>query len=167
MVQNISSKPWDRLFWCRRSYRWGQKAWCGAGRKGRAVGGMDSIDHVMSDDGCLDACGGLRIARGLRMSMKSMKQRSEEGERERWARCDGWWYRTAEDAEWRNETKGRMKRQYRGIVQLPAKAKWQTGNERGKLQKCMNSQNSRVNEKSHHETVPRTATKRITSVERA
>ena len=43
---------------------------------------MDSIDHVMSDDGCLDACGGLRIARGLRMSMKSMKQRSEEEERE-------------------------------------------------------------------------------------
>ena len=41
---------------------------------------MDSIDHVMSDDGCLDACGGLRIARGLRMSMKSMKQRSEEEE---------------------------------------------------------------------------------------
>ena len=44
---------------------------------------MDSIDHVMSDDGCLDACGGLRIARGLRMSMKSMKQWSEEEERER------------------------------------------------------------------------------------
>ena len=37
---------------------------------------MDSIDHVMSDDGCLDACGGLR-------SMKSMKQWSEEEERER------------------------------------------------------------------------------------
>ena len=48
MVQNISSKPWDRLFWCRRSYRWGQKAWCGAGRKGMAVWGMDSINHVMS-----------------------------------------------------------------------------------------------------------------------
>ena len=44
---------------------------------------MDSIDHVMSDDGCLDACGGLRIARGLRKSMKSMKQRSEEQGRER------------------------------------------------------------------------------------
>ena len=44
---------------------------------------MDSIDHVMSDDGRLDACGGLRIARGLRKSMKSLKQRSEEEERER------------------------------------------------------------------------------------
>ena len=44
---------------------------------------MDSIDPVMSNDGRLDACGGLRIARGLRMSMKSMKQRSEEQGRER------------------------------------------------------------------------------------
>ena len=41
---------------------------------------MDSIDPVMSNDGRLDACGGLRIACGLRMSMKSMKQRSEEEE---------------------------------------------------------------------------------------
>ena len=37
---------------------------------------------VMSNDGRLDACGGLRIACGLRMSMKSMKQRSEEEEGE-------------------------------------------------------------------------------------
>ena len=44
---------------------------------------MDGIDLVMSDDGRLDACDGLRKARGLRRSMKSRNQRSEEEGRER------------------------------------------------------------------------------------
>ena len=45
---------------------------------------MDSIDHVMSDDGCLDACDGLRMARGLRKSMKlGTNGLKKEGERER------------------------------------------------------------------------------------